>query len=198
MSEAKHFFHIVRVAPKSDVAVLLTCYFLTVVFDMVIAVTAGMVRGRVPLHCAAWRKWPACSWSRTGHPHLKVKLPKDTVLYEVNGPLFFGAAESAMDAFKAIGARMRVLILNLSAVPAMDITGLVALESTLAPPAPAGRAHLDHRSPPAARERPPQGRRAGGARASAVLRHRRGGGPGRRGARRSRGSGSDRVSGLEA
>src|SRR5205807_1969378 len=43
MSEAKHFFHMVRVAPKSDVAVLLTCYFLTVVFDMVIAVTAGMV-----------------------------------------------------------------------------------------------------------------------------------------------------------
>ena len=66
-----------------------------------------------------------------GHPHLTVKLPRDTVLYEVNGPLFFGAAETAMDAFKAIGARMRVLILNLSAVPAMDITGLVALESAL-------------------------------------------------------------------
>jgi len=41
MSEAKHFVHMVRVAPKSDVAVLLTCYFLTVVFDMVVAVTAG-------------------------------------------------------------------------------------------------------------------------------------------------------------
>jgi sulfate permease, SulP family len=49
----------------------------------------------------------------------------------VNGPLFFGAAEAAMDAFKAIGARMRVLILYMAAVPAMDITGLVALESTL-------------------------------------------------------------------
>src|SRR6267378_1418476 len=66
-----------------------------------------------------------------GHPHLKVKLPRDTVLYEVNGPLFFGAAEAAMDAFKAIGTRMRVLILNLSVVPALDITGLVALESAL-------------------------------------------------------------------
>ena len=65
------------------------------------------------------------------HSHLEVKLPKDTVLYEVNGPLFFGAAETAMDAFKAIGARMRVLILNMAAVPAMDITGLVALESAL-------------------------------------------------------------------
>src|SRR5882724_11694715 len=43
MSEAKHFLHTVRVAPKSDVAVLLTCYALTVIFDMVVAVTAGMI-----------------------------------------------------------------------------------------------------------------------------------------------------------
>jgi SulP family sulfate permease len=43
MSEAKHFVHAVRVAPRSDVAVLFTCYFLTVAFDMVIAVSVGIV-----------------------------------------------------------------------------------------------------------------------------------------------------------
>ena len=130
MSEAKHFFHMIRVAPKSDVAVLLTCYFLTVVFDMVIAVTAGMVLAAF-LFMRRMAEVASVQLVEEGHPHLKVKLPKDTVLYEVNGPLFFGAAEMAMDAFKAIGARMRVLILNMSAVPAMDITGLVALESAL-------------------------------------------------------------------
>ncbi len=130
MSEAKHFFHMVRVAPKSDVAVLLTCYFLTVVFDMVIAVTAGMVLAAF-LFMRRMAEVASVQLVEEGHPHLKVKLPKLTVLYEVNGPLFFGAAEMAMDAFKAIGARMRVLILNMSAVPAMDITGLVALESAL-------------------------------------------------------------------
>jgi SulP family sulfate permease len=130
MSEAKHFFHIVRVAPKSDVAVLLTCYFLTVVFDMVIAVTAGMVLAAF-LFMRRMAEVASVELVENGHPQLKVKLPRDTVLYEVNGPLFFGAAETAMDAFKAIGTRMRVLILNLSAVPAMDITGLVALESAL-------------------------------------------------------------------
>src|SRR5713226_2584789 len=130
MSEAKHFFHIVRVAPKSDVAVLLTCYFLTVVFDMVIAVTAGMVLAAF-LFMRRMAEVASVQLVEDGHPHLKVKLPKDTVLYQVNGPLFFGAAETAMDAFKAIGARMRVLILNLSAVPAMDIAGLVALDSAL-------------------------------------------------------------------
>ncbi len=41
MSEAEHFVHTLKVAPKSDVAVLLTCFTLTVVFDMVIAVTAA-------------------------------------------------------------------------------------------------------------------------------------------------------------
>jgi sulfate permease, SulP family len=130
MSEAKHFFHMIRVAPKSDVAVLLTCYLLTVVFDMVVAVTAGMVLAAF-LFMRRMAEVASVQLVENGHPHLKMKLPRDTVLYEVNGPLFFGAAEMAMDAFKAIGARMRVLILNLSAVPAMDITGLVALESAL-------------------------------------------------------------------
>jgi sulfate permease, SulP family len=130
MSEARHFFHIVRVAPKSDVAVLLTCFFLTVIFDMVIAVTAGMVLAAF-LFMRRMAEVASVQLVEEGSPHLRVKLPRDTVLYEVNGPLFFGAAESAMDAFKAIGARMRVLILNLSAVPAMDVTGLVALESAL-------------------------------------------------------------------
>ena len=43
MSEARHFAHLLRVAPRSDVIVLLTCFGLTVVFDMVIAVTVGVV-----------------------------------------------------------------------------------------------------------------------------------------------------------
>jgi len=107
MSEAKHFFHMVRVAPKSDVAVLLTCYLLTVVFDMVVAVTAGMVLAAF-LFMRRMAEVASVQLVENGHPHLKVKLPRDTVLYEVNGPLFFGAAEAAM-----------------------DITGLVALESAL-------------------------------------------------------------------
>ena len=130
MSEAKHFVHMVRVAPKSDVAVLLTCYFLTVVFDMVVAVTAGMILAAF-LFMRRMAEVATVQLVDEEHPHLKLKLPRDTVLYEVNGPLFFGAAEMAMDAFKAIGARMRVLILQMGSVPAMDITGLVALESAL-------------------------------------------------------------------
>ena len=43
MSEVKHFAHILRVAPRSDALVLVTCFVLTVVFDMVVAVSVGVV-----------------------------------------------------------------------------------------------------------------------------------------------------------
>jgi SulP family sulfate permease len=131
MSEAKHFVHMLRVAQKSDVAVLLACYGLTVVFDMVISVTAGMILAAF-LFMRRMAEVASVQLVDEAHPHLKIKLPRDVVLYEVNGPLFFGAAEAAMDALKAIGERPRVLILYLGAVPAMDVTGLVALESALA------------------------------------------------------------------
>ena len=131
MSEARHFLHVLRVAPKSDVAVLLTCYLLTVIFDMVVAVTAGMVLASF-LFMRRMAEVASVQLVDDEHPHLKVKLPPEVMLYEVSGPLFFGAAEAAMDTLRAIGERPRVLILYLGAVPAMDVTGLVALESALA------------------------------------------------------------------
>jgi SulP family sulfate permease len=53
------------------------------------------------------------------------------VVYDINGPLFFGAAEKAMSTLGIIGDRAHVVILRLESVPYMDATGLVALESAL-------------------------------------------------------------------
>jgi SulP family sulfate permease len=132
MSEAKHFFHVLKVAPKSDVAVLVTCFLLTVVFDMVVAVTAGMILASF-LFMRRMAETSSGQLVQEGDPLLeRQKLPREVMLYAVNGPLFFGAAEAAMGAFKVIGVQPRVMILDLSAVPAMDVTGLVALESALA------------------------------------------------------------------
>jgi SulP family sulfate permease len=130
MSEARHFFHIVRVAPKSDVAVLLTCYGLTVVFDMVVAVTFGMILASF-LFMRRMAEVSSVRLVEEAHPRRGLRLPRDTVLYEVNGPLFFGAVDTAMDAFKAVGPRMKTIVLDLEAVPAIDVTALVALESAL-------------------------------------------------------------------
>jgi SulP family sulfate permease len=58
-------------------------------------------------------------------------VPPHVALYEIAGPLFFGAAQSAMTALDSIGADVRVVVLALGRVPVIDATGLVALESAL-------------------------------------------------------------------
>src|SRR5262249_59352640 len=56
-------------------------------------------------------------------------LPADVLVYEVAGPLFFGAAEKAMSVLKRGMPGVTVVILDLSSVPAVDVTGLVSLEA---------------------------------------------------------------------
>src|SRR6266850_1045167 len=80
MSEAKHFLHTVRVAPKSDVAVLLTCYALTVIFDMVVAVTAGMILAAF-LFMRRMAEVASVQLVGEDHPHINLELPRDVLLY---------------------------------------------------------------------------------------------------------------------
>jgi SulP family sulfate permease len=130
MSEAKHFLHAMQVAPRSDVIVLLTCFGLTVVFDMVISVTVGVLLAALLF----MRRMAEVSNVRLvdQHPIEARRMPKDVLIYEVAGPLFFGAAQKAMSALQRVPTGIRVVVLDLSAVPAMDATGLVSLESAIA------------------------------------------------------------------
>lgn len=130
MAELKHFARILRVAPKSDVTVLLTCFTLTVMFDMVIAVTVGMILAAF-LFMRRMAEISGATLSEGRHPALRGPLPKGVVLYEIAGPLFFGAAAKAMSSLETVQGNARVLILEMSAVPAMDATGLVGLETAL-------------------------------------------------------------------
>lgn len=128
MSEIRHFVHMLRVAPRSDVAVLLSCFGLTVMFDMVMAVGVGVVMAALLF----MRRMAEISGSQlvgdgTG---ARSDLPPGVMLYEIAGPLFFGAAEKAVGGISASGGT-EVLILDMHAVPAMDVTGLIALESLL-------------------------------------------------------------------
>ena len=129
MSDIRHFAHTLRVAPRSDVAVLLTCFSLTVLFDMVVAVGVGIVMAALLF----MRRMAEISGSRLlgeGGPTSREDLPDGVVLYEIAGPLFFGAAEKAVRGIATAG-NARVLVLDMQAVPAMDATGLVAFESLL-------------------------------------------------------------------
>jgi SulP family sulfate permease len=70
--------------------------------------------------------------SMTQNPTPSVDLPKGVAIYEIAGPLFFGAAQKATSRMGMSGGRTKVLVIRLDSVPAMDATGLVALESALA------------------------------------------------------------------
>jgi SulP family sulfate permease len=130
MSEAKHFAYVLRIAPRSDAVVLLTCFSLTVLLDMVVAVSAGVVLAALLF----MRRMAEVSGLRlvgSEHPQLDEPLPAGVLLYEIAGPLFFGAAQKAMSELHQIGSGVKVVILDMENVPAMDATGLVNLESTI-------------------------------------------------------------------
>ncbi len=130
MSEARHFIRVIRVAPKSDVAVLLICFGLTVLMDMVIAVGAGVILAAL-LFMQRMAALSSTKLVEGHHPRMLAPLPDGVVLYEVAGPLFFGAAEKAAASLATIGERVSVVILDLAGVPVIDATGLVALESAI-------------------------------------------------------------------
>jgi len=130
MSEAKHFIRMLRVAPRSDVAVLVACFGLTVLMDMVIAVAAGVILAAL-LFMQRMAALSSTKLIKGHHPRMLAPLPEGVVLYEVAGPLFFGAAEKAAGALSTVTGRVSVVILDLAGVPAIDATGMVALESAI-------------------------------------------------------------------
>jgi SulP family sulfate permease len=128
MSEARHFVRLARIAPRSDVMVMLTCFGLTVVFDMVIAVTFGVMLAALMFMKRMAMMTRAHLKSVTD---AKFEVPEGVRVYEIAGPLFFGAAKTAMETLHAVGKKDHTVILAMQHVPTMDATGLVALESAL-------------------------------------------------------------------
>jgi SulP family sulfate permease len=132
MSELRNFTGIVRVAPKSDVTVLLTCFGLTVLFDMVVAVTVGVVLAAMLFMRRMAELTESSSILGNQEESEQTRLPKGVALYEINGPLFFGAAQKAMEALSTSRVdTYQVLILHLGKVPVIDATGLAALENAI-------------------------------------------------------------------
>jgi SulP family sulfate permease len=130
MSERKNFGRILRVAPRSDVMLLLICFALTVLIDMVTAIVVGVVLGSI-MFMHRMSKLSQVNLLEESHPAAPAGLPKHVRFYEIAGPLFFGAAERAMESMRNHDKNVRAVILDLSSVPTIDITGLVALEGLI-------------------------------------------------------------------
>jgi SulP family sulfate permease len=131
MSDVRHFLHTVRVAPRSDVAVLLLCFVLTVVFDMVVAIGVGVVLAALLFMKRMSEMTSSRILDARSDEDETRSLPPGVVVYEIAGPLFFGAAQRAMVAIDTVGVGARVIVLALGSVPVIDATGLVALESAI-------------------------------------------------------------------
>lgn len=129
MSDARHFINIARRAPGSDVLVLFTCFGLTVFFDMVLAVGVGIVLASLLFihRMSELTTGALLEPASSGHdPHA---LPPHVAVYDINGPLFFGAAEKAIGALRNVDPRIEVVIIDMADVPVIDMTGIVALNT---------------------------------------------------------------------
>jgi len=126
MSEAKHFMRTIKVAPRDDVIVLLLCFSLTVLFDMTVAVAVGMglaamlfIRKSISLTQA----------STLEHDHEGYQLPESIIVYDINGPLFFGTAQKALKTVASVRPEIRVVILDMTEVTMLDMSAIIAMES---------------------------------------------------------------------
>ncbi len=132
MSEWRHFVHVCKTAPKSDILVLVMTFVLTVVFDLVVAIEVGMVASAILFmkrmsdvtHIRPWTKADEMKESDAGR--LK-NIPADTAVFELDGPMFFATS----DKFASIPVREgdRVVILRMRNVPALDVSAMRSLEA---------------------------------------------------------------------
>uniref|UniRef100_UPI0040565DFD C4-dicarboxylic acid transporter DauA n=1 Tax=Candidatus Electronema sp. TaxID=2698783 RepID=UPI0040565DFD len=126
MSETKHFIRTVKVAPRSDVAVLLICFSLTVLFDMAIAVGVGMSLAAILFIQRSISLTTATKVQ--GRAELG-ELPASVAVYDINGPLFFGSAQKAMKNITSVTPDVRAVVLDMSKVNMIDMSAIVAMES---------------------------------------------------------------------
>lgn len=131
MSEWKKFVRTLKTAPKSDIAVMVITFALTVIFDLVVAIEVGMVLAAMLFMKRMSDETSVKGWDYSDNENdadsLELKVvPKNVRVYEVSGPLFFGAADKILDiTFKEYTS---CLVLRMRGVTAIDATAMNSLE----------------------------------------------------------------------
>lgn len=129
MCQWRPFVHLVKTAPKSDIAVLVLTFLLTVIFDLVVAIEFGMI-----LACLLFMKrmsdeTEVRGWKYKGTDEDNLDLldlPVHVRVYEISGAIFFGAADRI--ARISVKDFTKCLIIRMRSVSALDVTGMNALE----------------------------------------------------------------------
>ncbi len=139
MSEWRAFAHIFK-TPKSDVAVLLTTFLLTVFIDLTVAVQVGVVLAaflfikrmadvtNVAAVTQELADAPDGTMIADAEGVARRTIPEGVEVYEVNGPFFFGAADKIKDVLHFVAKKPRVFILRMRNVPVLDASGIRVLD----------------------------------------------------------------------
>ena len=130
MCQWRTFLQLVKTAPKSDILVLVVTFVLTVLFDLVVAIEIGMILACLLFIKRMSEETKAESWVYTDDDTVAVnenlrKLPAEIRVYEVSGPLFFGASDAIEHIVGEESAKC--LVPRMRAVPALDSTAMNAL-----------------------------------------------------------------------
>jgi len=136
MSEWRQFKSILK-GNRMDIIILLTTFFLTVIFDLVIAIEIGIVLSSFLFmkRMSESVQIQNISSENVNGEHLfddeLLDLPKDVLLYEINGPLFFGAARQFQETVIHTNLQPKVIIIRMRYVPLIDATGYQSLKEII-------------------------------------------------------------------
>lgn len=136
MSGWRTFKILLQRAPMSDLVVLVATFVLTIVFDLVVAIEFGMMAACVlfmkrmadEAQVKGWVDYSEFAANDPDHISLR-NVPKNVAVYEITGPMFFGAADLLKNI--AITKHTRVLIIRMRSVPAVDATAMQSIEALM-------------------------------------------------------------------
>ena len=136
MSEAGHFADILKKAPRADRAILVITFLLTVFADLVVAVNVGVILAilhflRRMAEVVETKEMDTQALQPELTRHGIERLPPGVMVYEIAGPMFFGAVENFERALLQTHTDPQALIIRLRRVPFMDITGIQTLEAVI-------------------------------------------------------------------
>lgn len=138
MSGWRECVNLVKKSPKSDLIVFFATFILTVIFDLVVAIEIGVVLAALLFmkrmadvtSVEGWKYIDEDEEDNNDADNISLKkVPKNTLVYEINGPMFFGAADKFMEIVSDVSKD--VVIIRMRSVPAMDISALHSLWNVL-------------------------------------------------------------------
>ncbi|MDO4467737.1 MAG: SulP family inorganic anion transporter [Bacillota bacterium] len=131
MCQWRSFVKYCKIAPKSDLVVLFLTFVLTIVFDLVVAIEVGMVVACMLFIKRISDETNVLSWQEDDNQTAKdlLSIPRSIRVYEISGPLFFGAAEILENI--TLGKHTKCLIIRMRSVPSLDVTSIISLENII-------------------------------------------------------------------